>query len=135
MRRAFFLYFLKSYTKKLGIVALILLIFPLIYHLERSFLPHFTSSFVKVEKLPNFVQENHSIIVGSFFEGDFCDVYLSGPSRRITYLGGWSCDDLLIKEFKIRDLVAEFDNKVGNYTLFVISDINETYELEFMVLP
>lgn len=126
---------LKSYGKKLGIVIIILSIFPLFYHLERSLLPRFTSDFVEVEKLPNFIPENYSLIVNKTFIGSFCDVYLTGPSRKMIYLGGWSCDELVRMNFRVPDLVAEFDNKAGNYTLLVISDLNETHDLEFRVLP
>jgi len=126
---------LKGYGKKLAIVILILSLLFFLYHLERSFLPHFTSNFVEVENLSNFIPENYSIVIDSVLEGDFCDVYLSGPSRELIYLGGWYCDELIKTGLRMPDIISKFDYNPGDYTLFVVSDANETYELEFTVLP
>lgn len=124
---------LKTHGKILGIV-LFLLILSLIFF-RKPHLPHFTSDSVKVEENPSFNPQNYSLVINRTFSGSLCEVYLSGPSREIVYLGGWDCEELTRIDFKVSDLVSEFDNEAGNYTLLITTSANETHLIEFEVLP
>jgi hypothetical protein len=99
------------------------------------FSPRFTSNFLLVEELPTFNSSDYSIKFDKIPAGFSCDVYISGPTREFFFISNFLCSQLKEKSFRVPELVKIFGYKPGDYILLVKSDLNQSYEMEFRVLP
>jgi hypothetical protein len=57
---------------------------------------------------------------------DSCDIFVSGPSKKIKYLDSVGCDSLSATEISKQDLLDLFNGQKGTYTIIINSQQKST---------
>jgi hypothetical protein len=85
---------------------------------------------IKMERTPFYDNTTGSIVLvnntASLSGLSDCDIYVSGPSKKMKYLETVGCDSLSATEVKRQDLLNLFDNQKGTYTIIIDSEQKST---------
>jgi len=87
-------------------------------------------STVKMENTPYYDSTTDSVVLTnntvSLSGLDSCDIFVSGPSKKIKYLETVDCDSLSATEISKQDLLDLFNGQKGTYTIIINSQQKPT---------
>jgi hypothetical protein len=87
-------------------------------------------SSVKMENTPYYDNSTASIVLAnntaSLSGLNSCDIYVSGPNKKIKFLQTVDCDSLSSTEIKKQDLLDLFNGQKGTYIILINSEQKPT---------